>query len=207
MTWIKFCRNAGSLRKQSTFGDATTGFPAKWRLRNDYRNSILMTSHYNDLGGASDWSCLVENLLQPIRSTTRIWVVMHHQYVMFALVFHTSFRGETRGGGVAKCRLFSQVGTRAKVLIFRLRSSEVFNSTFLCESVSPYLILLLQFTYFHAGEKGSSSRAKLSSNSLSSFLISRSLPTFLFCIEGKKNKYKNKGFQSVQVRITLNKHQ
>ena len=31
-----------SLRKQPTFGDATTGFPARWRLRNERRNSILM---------------------------------------------------------------------------------------------------------------------------------------------------------------------
>ena len=46
-----------SLRKQPTFGDATTGFPAKWCLRNERRNSILMTRHYQDLGSASDWSC------------------------------------------------------------------------------------------------------------------------------------------------------
>ena len=38
-------RNLTSLRKQPTFGDATTGFPAKWRLfsvRNERRNSILL---------------------------------------------------------------------------------------------------------------------------------------------------------------------
>ena len=35
-----------SLRKQPTFGDATTGFPTKWRLRNERRNSILMKRHY-----------------------------------------------------------------------------------------------------------------------------------------------------------------
>ena len=39
-----------SLRKQQTFGDATTGFPAKWRLRNERRNLILMMRHYPDLG-------------------------------------------------------------------------------------------------------------------------------------------------------------
>ena len=39
---------------------------AKWRLRNERRNSILMTCHYTDLDGASDWSCCEENLLQPI---------------------------------------------------------------------------------------------------------------------------------------------
>ena len=64
-----------SLRKQETFGDATIGFPAKWRLRNERRNSILMTRHYPDLGSASDWSCRVGNLIQPIRSSTQIWVV------------------------------------------------------------------------------------------------------------------------------------
>ena len=55
-----------SLRKQPTFGDATTGFRAKWHLRNERRNSILMTRHYPDLGSASDWSCCVANLFQPI---------------------------------------------------------------------------------------------------------------------------------------------
>ena len=38
-----------SLSKQPTFGDATTGFPAKWRLRNERRNSILMMQHYPDI--------------------------------------------------------------------------------------------------------------------------------------------------------------
>ena len=39
-----------SLRIHLTFGATTTGFPAKWRLRNEHRNSILMTCHYLDLG-------------------------------------------------------------------------------------------------------------------------------------------------------------
>ena len=69
-----------SLRKQPTFHDATTGFPAKWRLRNDYRNSILMTRHYSHLGSASDWLNQISHAARPIRSTTQI----------------------------AKCRLFSQ---------------------------------------------------------------------------------------------------
>ena len=37
--------------------DTTTGFPIKWHLRNECRNSILMTHPYPDLGCASDWSC------------------------------------------------------------------------------------------------------------------------------------------------------
>ena len=43
------------LRKQPTFREATTGLPVKWRLRNERRNSILMTRHFPDLGSASDW--------------------------------------------------------------------------------------------------------------------------------------------------------
>ena len=69
--------------------------------------SVLMTRHYPDLGSASDWSCRLWNLLQPIRNTTQIWVVIRHQYGISVLVSQTSFRRETVGG-VAKCRLFSQ---------------------------------------------------------------------------------------------------
>ena len=43
-----------------------------------------------DLGSASDWTCRVGNLIQPIRSTTKIWVVMHHQYGISAFVFDFS---------------------------------------------------------------------------------------------------------------------
>ena len=39
-----------------------------------------------ELESASDWSCRVGNLLQPIRSTTLIWAVMRHQYGISALV-------------------------------------------------------------------------------------------------------------------------
>ena len=59
-----------SLRKQPTFGNTTTGLPAKWHLRNKHRNSILMMINYPDLISASDWSCRLGNLIQPIRSTT-----------------------------------------------------------------------------------------------------------------------------------------
>ena len=77
------------------------------RLRKERRNSILMTRHYPDLASASDWSCRVGNLIQPIRSTTQIWVVTRHKYGISALVSQTSFGGET-SGSVSKCRLFSQ---------------------------------------------------------------------------------------------------
>ena len=61
-----------------------------------------MMRHYPDLGSTSDWSCCMGNLIQPIRSTTQIWVVTHS-----ALVTQMSFRVET-SGGIAKCWLFSQ---------------------------------------------------------------------------------------------------
>ena len=96
-----------SLRKQPTFGDATTGFPAKWHLRNERRNSILMTRHYPDLGSVSYWLSQISHAVWESRSTTQIWVVTHHQYGISALLCQTSFGWET-SGSVAKCRLFSQ---------------------------------------------------------------------------------------------------
>ena len=39
--------------------------------------------NYPDLGIASDWSFREESLLQPITSTTQIWVVTRHQYGTF----------------------------------------------------------------------------------------------------------------------------
>ena len=52
-----------------TFGNATTGFPAKWCLRNEHRNSILMMRHYPDLSSASDWLNQISHMARPIRST------------------------------------------------------------------------------------------------------------------------------------------
>ena len=58
-----------ALRKQSTFGEATSGFLAKWRLRNERRNSVLMTCNYQDLGSTSNGFWWDEAIFQPIRST------------------------------------------------------------------------------------------------------------------------------------------
>ena len=83
-------------------------FPAKWRLRNECRKSILTTRHYPcELDSASDWLNQISHAAWPIRSTTQFWLVTRHQYGISALVFQTSFGGET-SGSVAKCRLFSQ---------------------------------------------------------------------------------------------------
>ena len=69
-----------SVTRQPTVCDATTGFLAKWHLRNELRNSMLMTCHYPDLGSASDCSSHGGNLFQPIRSITQIWVMTCHPY-------------------------------------------------------------------------------------------------------------------------------
>ena len=66
-----------------------------------------MTCHNPDLGGASDWLKQIYHAAQPIRSTTLIWTVTHHQYGISTIVSQTSFREET-SDGLAKCRLFFQ---------------------------------------------------------------------------------------------------
>ena len=68
------------------------------------------------MGSASDWSCRRGNLFQPIRSTTKIWVVICHQVWNFSSPSSdTSLTGET-SVGVTKCRLFSQA-TRVAVSV------------------------------------------------------------------------------------------
>ena len=37
-----------------------------------------MTRHYPGLGSASDWLYRMGNLIQPIKTTTQIWLVMRH---------------------------------------------------------------------------------------------------------------------------------
>ena len=103
-----------SLRKQRTSREVATYALAKWRLSNERRNSILMTRHYPDLGSASDWLKHAGTSFQPIRSTTKIWVVMRHQYGISALVTQTSFC-EGSSGELAKCRLFSQANNLSEM--------------------------------------------------------------------------------------------
>ena len=83
------------LRKKPTFRDATTGFPAKWRLRKFHTDDV----HNQDLGSASDW-------LKQISLET--WVLRRHLYGSSAVVAQTSFRGET-SVSVALAWLFSQI--------------------------------------------------------------------------------------------------
>ena len=96
-----------SLGKRPTFHDVTTGFPAKWRLRNERRNSISITCHYLNLGSASDWLKQISLAARPIISTTHIWLVARHQYGISAFGPQTSFHGETSGVD-GKGQLFSR---------------------------------------------------------------------------------------------------
>ena len=57
-----------------------------------------MMYHYPDLASATEWSCYLGNLLQPIRNTRQIWAVKCHQYGISELVHQTSFRRKTSGG-------------------------------------------------------------------------------------------------------------
>ena len=84
---------SGSPRKGPIFRDATTCFPAKSHLRNGYEKFHIDDVHYSDLGSSSDWSFWEENLLQPIRSTTQVWLMTRHQYGISAGVPRTVFRG------------------------------------------------------------------------------------------------------------------
>ena len=60
-----------------------------------------------------DLSCRMANLLQPIRSTTQIWVVMRHQFGISVLVSLMSFHRET-SGSIAKRQLFSHATNNPK---------------------------------------------------------------------------------------------
>ena len=80
--------NSFSLRKHPTFVDAATGFPAKWRLRKERRNSTLMMRHYPDLGRrASDWMKQIINQLgAPPRSG--YWHVISVEFLSLFPKFH-----------------------------------------------------------------------------------------------------------------------
>ena len=94
-----FSSKCNCLKEQPPFRGATKGFPAKWRLRNDYA----------DLGSAS---CSMKQIFNQsdLGSETSSVSCRTPRYGMSALVSQTSFPGET-SGGVVKCWLFSQVTT------------------------------------------------------------------------------------------------
>ena len=86
--FVRIAKLAISMGKQQTFRDPPTGFPTKWHLRNEHRNSILIMRHYPDLDSASDW---MKQIFNQWKALTQIWEVMCHQYGISALVSQTSF--------------------------------------------------------------------------------------------------------------------
>ena len=62
-------------------------FPCKRLSEKQVQKFHTDDMSYPDLGSASDWSCHVGNLLQPIRSTNQILVATRHQYGISALIF------------------------------------------------------------------------------------------------------------------------
>ena len=85
--------------------------PAKWRLRNKHRNSILLTRHYPGLVSTCDWSKEIfsQSEAQP---WSWKWRVISMEF-LHSFLDQTSFRGETCGG-IGKRRLFSRLGQMAR---------------------------------------------------------------------------------------------
>ena len=77
-----------SLIKQPRFRDTTTGFPAKWRLRNDRRNSILMTSHYPDLGSILIGCYKIYLIQSEALTRSRRWHAISMEFVCWFLGRH-----------------------------------------------------------------------------------------------------------------------
>ena len=108
-----------SPRKQPIFHDATSNFPTKWFLRNERRNSVLIRSGY------CFW--LDEANFQPIRSTSQIWVVTHHQYGIPSLV---SLRPHVTGKPVFASR---NIGCFPSLL-----NEVVLTQGFTCLTIDPF---------------------------------------------------------------------
>ena len=103
MTWIWITDVAKCLGIKSVVEDCQLSvFLSLYFLDCD---SILVLGRVNSMSASEglhhewlvsiEWSCRVGNLIQPIRSTTQIWVVKRHKYGIPAPVSQTSFAGET----------------------------------------------------------------------------------------------------------------
>ena len=108
-------KTKSSLRKQTSFHNASTGFPAKSHLRNGWRDSILLTCYSPDLGSASDWLlhkiCFMQ--IYPDLGSTSDWLCLEiclnksEALPRSAVIPQMSFHGETNGGA-KKWLLFSE---------------------------------------------------------------------------------------------------
>ena len=107
-----------SLRKQPAFRDATTGFPAKWRLRNERRNSIRCVTTQVWVVLPIGWRKFLSwhNQSEALHRSGQ-WRIISMEFLR-TVVFQTWFRGKTIGG-VVKCRLFSQASCRETLSTFQ----------------------------------------------------------------------------------------
>ena len=109
------------------------------------QNSMLMMCHYPNLGNACDWLCRKGNLLQSIKSTTQIWVVVCHQYEISVVVAQMSFREET-SDGVAKFGLFSQASFFANVALQDKQVKNAYSRHTTClTNYAAKILVTLQF--------------------------------------------------------------
>ena len=106
---------------------------------------MLMMHHYPNLGNACDWLCRKGNLLQSIKSTTQIWVVVCHQYEISVVVAQMSFREET-SDGVAKFGLFSQASFFANVALQDKQVKNAYSRHTTClTNYAAKILVTLQF--------------------------------------------------------------
>ena len=93
------CGDTG-LRKQPTFGHQWS--PLKRHLRtSDYKNAIVMTCHYSDLGSASDWMKQIFNQSEALPRPEQ-WPVISMEFLQSFL----RHRFKETSVGVAKYQLF-----------------------------------------------------------------------------------------------------
>ena len=83
--------------------------PVKWRLRNKFRNCILMTRHYPDLSSASDWPCPHGKFAS---ANQKLYPDL--QGGISALLSQRSFCGET-SSGIANVGCFLRLVTRFRI--------------------------------------------------------------------------------------------
>ena len=107
------------MRKQISFYNATMGFSAKWLLRNNQRNSILMRCCHPGLGSALDLLKVCFNQSKALPRYGR-WYIISMEIFLLLLANWTSFCRETNSG-VAKCCLFSSGDNKCKILCQMLK--------------------------------------------------------------------------------------
>ena len=113
-----------------------------------------MTRHYPGLDSASDWLKREGISFEPIRNTTKTWIVTRHQYGISTLVTQTSFF-EGSSGDLAKRRLFSQAniyereGNGKHNILWR----HPYRSEFLSEDCSNCSIQYLIFLFAELGRR------------------------------------------------------